>query len=146
MQDMKIFSLSLLLSSYFIFNCMNAIDENALESLSLVCNLSKHVHISAKPSNMAETLVAKYFPQFMWVVRDFALQMVDENENEINAKQYLENALRSAEVDRETMGDNADLVLRKNEIRKVLQTMFQERDCAVLFRPVADEKRLREIN
>jgi Guanylate-binding protein, N-terminal domain len=38
--DIKIFTLSILLSSYFVFNCMTAIDENALESLSLVCNLS----------------------------------------------------------------------------------------------------------
>jgi len=52
--DIKIFSLAVLLSSYFIFNCMNAIDENALESLSLVCNLSKHIHINAKPSNLMD--------------------------------------------------------------------------------------------
>ena len=50
--DIKIFSLAVLLSSYFIFNCMNAIDENALEALSLVCNLSKHIHINSKPSNL----------------------------------------------------------------------------------------------
>ena len=47
--DMVIFTLSVLLSSYFIYNSMTAIDENALESLSLVANLSKHVHVTAKP-------------------------------------------------------------------------------------------------
>jgi hypothetical protein len=74
--DVKIFTLSILLSSYFIFNCMTAIDENALESLSLVCNLSKHIHVNAKPSNLHEdddVQLARYFPKFMWVVRDFAL-------------------------------------------------------------------------
>jgi hypothetical protein len=74
--DVKIFTLSILLSSYFIFNCMTAIDETALESLSLVCNLSKHIHVNAKPSNLHEdddVQLAKYFPKFMWVVRDFAL-------------------------------------------------------------------------
>lgn len=45
--DLKIFALSLLLSSYFIYNCLNAIDENALENLSLVCNLSKYIHVHA---------------------------------------------------------------------------------------------------
>jgi hypothetical protein len=49
--DVKIFTLAVLLSSYFMFNCMTAIDENALESLSLICNLSKHIHVNAKPSN-----------------------------------------------------------------------------------------------
>lgn len=86
--DIKIFTLALLLSSYFMYNCMNAIDENALESLSLVVNLSKHIHVNSKPSTMTEdqSLFAKYFPSFMWVIRDFALQLVDDDENEINAK------------------------------------------------------------
>ena len=107
MIDIKIFSLALLLSSYFIFNCMNAIDENALEALSLVVNLSKHIHVRSKPSNMEEdlNLFAKYFPQFMWVIRDFALQLVDEDENEINAKQYLENALRPVELSKEQLSN-----------------------------------------
>jgi Guanylate-binding protein, N-terminal domain len=62
--DMKIFTLSLLLSSYFVYNCMTAIDENALESLSLVVNLSKHIHVTTKPSTVNEdhSLFAKYFP------------------------------------------------------------------------------------
>ncbi len=34
--DSKIFLLALLLSSYFIFNSMGTIDENALNSLSLI--------------------------------------------------------------------------------------------------------------
>lgn len=54
---------------------MNAIDENALESLSLVVNLSKHIHVTSKPSNIEEEqgLFSKYFPYFQWVIRDFAL-------------------------------------------------------------------------
>ena len=32
-------------------------------------------------------------PNFLWVVRDFSLQLEDETGNEITAKQYLENAL-----------------------------------------------------
>jgi len=67
---------------------MNAIDENALEALSLVVNLSKHIHVTSKPSNMEEdqALFSRYFPYFMWVIRDFALQLVDDDENEINSK------------------------------------------------------------
>ena len=86
--DIKIFSLAVLLSSYFIFNCMTAIDENALEALSLVCNLSKHIHVNSKPEVFAEEEInwPRYFPHFMWVVRDFALQMVDDDENEISSK------------------------------------------------------------
>jgi hypothetical protein len=30
--------------------------------------------------------LSRYFPKFMWVVRDFALQLVDDEDNEINAR------------------------------------------------------------
>lgn len=39
--DTRIFLLALLLSSNFIFNSMNTIDENAISTLSLIINLSK---------------------------------------------------------------------------------------------------------
>lgn len=39
--DAKIFLLALLLSSLLIYNSVGTIDENALNSLSLVINLSK---------------------------------------------------------------------------------------------------------
>lgn len=43
--DMRIFSLALLLSSYFIYNSIGSIDEQALQSLSLVVNISKHMQV-----------------------------------------------------------------------------------------------------
>ena len=39
--DTRIFLLALLLSSYFVYNSMGTIDENALQNLSLIVNLSK---------------------------------------------------------------------------------------------------------
>ena len=41
--DTKIFLFALLLSSYFIFNSMGTIDENAIQNLSLIINLSKQL-------------------------------------------------------------------------------------------------------
>jgi hypothetical protein len=41
--DMRIFSLALLIASYFVYNSMGQIDENAISSLSLVVNLTKHI-------------------------------------------------------------------------------------------------------
>jgi hypothetical protein len=40
---MRIFSMALLLSSFFIYNSVGSIDENALSNLSLVVNLTKHI-------------------------------------------------------------------------------------------------------
>lgn len=93
--DVRIFSLAILLSSYFIYNSVGSIDENALQNLNLVVNLTKHIQI--KSAGLNEELdpqdFAKYFPSFMWVVRDFTLQLVDAEGDPINAKEYLEKAL-----------------------------------------------------
>ena len=36
---------------------------------------------------------ARFFPSFMWVVRDFALQLQDLDGEAISSKEYLEKAL-----------------------------------------------------
>ena len=77
--DMRIFSLALLLSSYFLYNSTGSIDENALSSLSLVVNLTKHLQIRAGENSSSEKSISEIMPSFMWVVRDFALQLVDED-------------------------------------------------------------------
>jgi hypothetical protein len=41
--DTKIFLLAILLSSLFLYNSVGNIDENVLNNLSLVVNLSKHL-------------------------------------------------------------------------------------------------------
>jgi hypothetical protein len=60
-----------------VFNSVGSIDENALTNLSLVVNLSKTLQV--KPGEALEDYeeIAKYFPTFFWVLRDFALQLVD---------------------------------------------------------------------
>ena len=63
--DMRIFTLAILLSSFFIYNSMGSIDESALEHLSFVSNISKHIETN--------TNLANHMPKFMWVVRDFSL-------------------------------------------------------------------------
>lgn len=45
--DVRIFTLAILLSSYFIYNSMGSIDETSLNQLSLVVNLTKHIQLSA---------------------------------------------------------------------------------------------------
>ena len=143
--DTKIFAMTLLISSYFIYNSMNALDEKALESLSLVVSLSKYIHINTHPAQISEELdeYTQYFPFFMWVVRDFALKLVDSTQQTMTDRQYLENVLRP--VDPENYPDPEQAAL-KNEIRGKLSTFFKERDCLTLVRPVSDEKMLRAVD
>jgi len=85
--DTRIFLLALLLSSYFIYNSMGTIDENALQNLSLIVNLSKQLEVSGQKAEDADPdQVSKYFPSFLWVVRDFALRLQDEYGTGINSK------------------------------------------------------------
>ena len=75
----------MLLSSTFIYNSMGSIDESAIQALSLVVNLTKHIHLRSKENGGDDEDVAAedyqpYFPQFYWAVRDFALQLVDQDD------------------------------------------------------------------
>ena len=93
--DMRIFSLALLLASFFIYNSSGNIDENALSSLSLVCSITNHIELKqGKASEVSPEDFARFMPQFMWVVWDFALQLVDEEGASISCKEYLEKALQ----------------------------------------------------
>ena len=62
------------MSSFFIYNSVGSIDESALQNLSLVINLTKHIQVKARGGEDVDTEeYSNYFPSFMWVVRDFTL-------------------------------------------------------------------------
>jgi hypothetical protein len=86
--DTKIFLLALLMSSCFVYNSVGSIDENAIQNLSLIVNLSKQLNLAED-----EEELSSYFPSFMWILRDFALKLIDSEGNHITSKTYLENSL-----------------------------------------------------
>uniref|UniRef100_A0A6U6DJ11 GB1/RHD3-type G domain-containing protein n=1 Tax=Guillardia theta TaxID=55529 RepID=A0A6U6DJ11_GUITH len=141
--DAKIFALALLLSSYFIYNSVGSIDESALNNLSLVVELTKHIRTKSdreaggEPETGAE--FANFFPHFLWVVRDFTLLLVDENGNPFSPKQYLERALTPVQ-------GFSEGVEVKNRIRRMLLAFFPNRDCVTLKRPVEDESKLQQLD
>ena len=71
--DAKIFLLALLLCSLIVFNSIGAVDENALQNLSLVLNLSKKLQVQSGKQNEDPDEMSQYFPSFLWGLRDFAL-------------------------------------------------------------------------
>ncbi len=78
---------------------------------------------------------AQYFPSFMWVVRDFTLQLVDSEHEPITSKEYLENALINQK-------GFSEAVESKNRIRRLLKSFFKERDCCTMVRPLTSEDKL----
>jgi hypothetical protein len=79
--------------------------------------------------------VAKYFPQFMWVVRDFALRLNDMNGDSITSKEYLESALKEQK-------GSSEAIEKKNKIRRLIQSFFNDRDCFTMVRPTEEEAQL----
>ena len=144
--DIIIFCLSVLLSSLFIYNSMKNIDESAIESLALVLNFAKK--IQSKFNSLND--YANNFPSFLWVLRDFALELIDEKGKEISTKQYMENALKEENINNISNNEYNKNILeeinKKNEIRKIIKLFFKERDCYTLIRPIHDEKKLKIID
>lgn len=139
--DSRVFSLVILLSSCFVYNSVGSIDENAVQNLSLVVNLTKNIQI--KSQGLSEEIdsedYAKYFPTFVWVVRDFTLQLIDQEGESISPKEYLERSLAAQKGFSES-------VEQKNRIRRLLTTFFKERDCFTLVRPLTDEENLQNLD
>ena len=90
--DNMIFVMSLLLSSMFVYNTMNAIDREAIRKLSVMTHLATHINSSALEdgNNQTKSIQTKMnFPEFVWVVRDVFLQNVHDTPND-----YLNKALK----------------------------------------------------
>ena len=53
----QIFSLAVLLSSLFVYNQMGGIDEAAIDHLSLVTEMTKHIRIKADSAGMHDSFI-----------------------------------------------------------------------------------------
>jgi hypothetical protein len=101
---MKILTLVFLISSTVIYNSMGAIDEQALDQLRVVTNL-KNCLASQMPTEKTK---------LVWVLRDFALQLVDRYGVEMTPNEYLQQCLE------EVPGGGIE-TKKKNEIRKAIR-------------------------
>ncbi|XP_004263049.1 guanylate-binding protein 5 isoform X1 [Orcinus orca] len=94
--DTQIFVLALLLSSTFVYNTMNTIDQRAVDLLHYVTELSNLLRTVTSPDLDGEDNAADFMsvcPDLVWTVRDFYLDL-EANGRLITADEYLENSLR----------------------------------------------------
>ena len=140
--DLKIFSLTVLLSSSFIYNQMGPINEQTLTDLHLIINLvkyfgnlktdlpsTKNLHLSKEQSSFNS-------PDFFWCLRDFYLDISEQFET---TNDYMEDCLKPV------LESVSSDTLKKNQVRKVISNFFKVRDCRTLIRPVDDEETLANI-
>jgi hypothetical protein len=129
--DIWIFSLSLLLSSVFVYNSKGVIDNEALEKLHMVAELTEHLRVKSGGAEDGEEF-HKFFPDFIWAVRDFFLKCEIDGK-EVSATEYMEWHLRLKRgKSKETM--------RSNSIRSSIQSFFDNRLCFLFPFPVEQDK------
>jgi hypothetical protein len=124
----------------FVYNSVGNIDENALQTLGLVVNMAKNIQQQKSiTEGLDENTIAETFPFFLWIVRDFSLQLVDENNFKISSRLYFEKAL-------EQIKGHSTKTEAKNKVRKLIKHFFRNRDCVTMIRPVENEKDLQKLN
>ena len=102
-------------------------------------NLSKELQIKSEVLGECDPdEIMKYFPSFLWVVRDFSLRLLDMMGNSLTAKEYFESALQPQK-------GTSDQAEQKNRIRRLIKHFFKDRDCFTMVRPVEEEKELQSL-
>jgi len=108
--DSKIFLIALLISSLFVYYSFGTIDENQINDLSFVLNLSKTIKIKSASIEDNEEKLAKYLHTLLWLLRDFSKNLEDKNAKVKTEKLYLENAL-------EEISGISTIIEEKNRVR-----------------------------
>lgn len=134
----QIFSLAILLSSLFVYNQMGVIDEAALDCLSLVSEMTKHIHVKASGEKDTVPDLGHFSPVFVWLLRDFYLDLKEDNTT-ITPCNYLELALRPV------LGSGKDVAAR-NKIRESIRALFPNRECFTLVSPLNNEADLQHLD
>lgn len=137
--DSKIFLIAIMISSLFLLNSYGTIDENSINNLSFILNLSQSIKLSKEEDKVNHEELAKYFPSLIWILRDFSLKLEDEEGNTMTSKQYLEKAIS-------TIKGSSSLIDEKNKVRRLINLYFPERDCFTMIRPVESEDLLQNLN
>ncbi|XP_053547064.1 guanylate-binding protein 1 isoform X2 [Bombina bombina] len=140
--DAWIFSLAVLLSSTLIYNSVGTIDQQAMDQLHYVTELTELIKVkspSAKEINDEDDGAdfKRVFPSFIWCVRDFTLSLEVDGKS-ITEDDYLQNSLM---LKRGT----SKKVQEYNLPRECIRHYFHSHKCFVFDRP-ADKEGLNKLD
>ncbi|XP_065276388.1 guanylate-binding protein 1-like [Emys orbicularis] len=130
--DTWIFALAVLLSSTLVYNSMGTINQQAMDQLHYVTELTERIKVKAagrggrqEGEDSAEFM--RFFPAFVWAVRDFTLQL-ELDGRKITEDEYLENSLKLKP------GSSRQAQLF-NLPRECIRQFFPARKCFVFVQP-----------
>uniref|UniRef100_T1J895 GB1/RHD3-type G domain-containing protein n=1 Tax=Strigamia maritima TaxID=126957 RepID=T1J895_STRMM len=139
--DMQILSLSILLSSTFIYNAVGKLDNSVVDKMDFVTDISKHIKVRSHVETDSD--FDSIFPHFVLVCRDKTLEL-KMNGRDVTADEYMERVMltanKKAVSPRET---------KRNETKMKLRNYFPKRKCFFFVRPTSNDDdmlRLEEIN
>lgn len=133
--DSWIFALAILLSSTFVYNSMGTINQQAMDQLHYVTELTERIRANTYPDNSEVEDSADFigfFPDFVWTLRDFSLEL-ELNGKPITADQYLDNALK-LKKEMNTKDKNYNLP------RLCIRKFFPKKKCFIFDRPTQRKK------
>ncbi|KAM9114291.1 guanylate-binding protein 3-like isoform 2-T2 [Pangshura tecta] len=142
--DTWIFALAVLLSSTLVCNSLGTINQQAMDQLHYVTELTERIKVKAageggRQEGEDSAEFVRFFPAFVWAVRDFTLQLQLDG-REITEDEYLENALKL----KPGSSQRAQLY---NLPRECIRQFFPARKCFVFVQPAGrrDLPRLEEL-
>ncbi|KAI1886337.1 hypothetical protein AGOR_G00212960 [Albula goreensis] len=133
--DNWIFSLAVLLSCTLVYNSKGTIDNDALQRLHYVSELTEHIKVKSTTGSEDEdesSEFMRFFPSFVWAVRDFTLTL-ELDGKPVSSDEYLENALK-------LKPGHGKQAMAYNMPRNCLRNYFPTRKCFVFDCPASAEK------
>uniref|UniRef100_A0A673MKM0 Guanylate-binding protein 1-like n=1 Tax=Sinocyclocheilus rhinocerous TaxID=307959 RepID=A0A673MKM0_9TELE len=130
--DTNIFSLAVLLSSTLVYNSRGTIDNKAVMDLQYVTELSECIKVKSSDEDADDSSeFVKFFPSFIWAVRDFTLELKIDGKD-ATEDEYLEFALKLKH-------GTSRSVIEYNFPRDCIQKFFPSRKCFTFPFPTAPE-------
>jgi len=134
--DLQIMVVTLLISSYFIYNTKGSFDAPALDEIKFITELTEQ--IESTPNSKDGQDFKKFFPKFMWLLRDAHLEPTINNKR-VPVRDYFTEKVLKHEA-----GFSRD-VREREWIRAAFLQMFQKYDAFALPMPHANKKKLQQL-
>ncbi|XP_036174416.1 guanylate-binding protein 1-like, partial [Myotis myotis] len=128
--DSWIFALAILLSSTFVYNSMGTINQQAMDGLHYVTELTDKIRAKSSPdANEVEDSAdfVSFFPDFVWTLRDFFLKLEIDGQP-ISADEYLENSLKLKQ-------GTSPKEKNFNQPRLCIRKFFPKKKCFIFCQP-----------
>ncbi|XP_012516557.1 PREDICTED: interferon-induced guanylate-binding protein 1 isoform X1 [Propithecus coquereli] len=133
--DSWIFALAILLSSIFVYNSMGTINQQVMDQLHFVTELTDQIRAKSSPDeNEVEDSAefVSFFPDFVWTLRDFTLDL-EAHGKTISADEYLELSLQLKQ-------GTGQKVKNFNLPRLCIRKFFPKKKCFIFGQPTYRKK------